>query len=71
MKPDERVFLSAIRNADDGVGPDETASRLGMAPKRAAYILSKWTDRGWYEYGVNVMHGWLTDEGREAADAAE
>lgn len=36
---------------------------LGIHHKRLAYILLKWADRGWYDYGVNVELGWLTPEG--------
>lgn len=27
--------------------------------KRACYILQKWVDKGWYDYGVSLDLGWL------------
>lgn len=32
--------------------------------KRAEYILSKWCDRGYYDFGVALDLGWI-DESRE------
>jgi hypothetical protein len=31
--------------------------------KQAWATLEKWTDKGWYEYGVTLDLGWLTPEG--------
>lgn len=28
--------------------------------KRANYILIKWCDKGWYDYGVSMDLGWIT-----------
>lgn len=39
------------------------ADECGMNDKRAAYILEKWSDKGWYDYGVSLRAGWLTTEG--------
>lgn len=36
---------------------------LKMNEKRADYIFEKWTSKGWYEYGVSSLAGWLTPEG--------
>jgi hypothetical protein len=69
MKPDERKLLDEIqkRSAHGSfVYVRRVVAELGMNEKRAAYICGKWTDRGWYNYGVNVLSGWLTDEGRSA-----
>lgn len=35
--------------------------------KRKIYLLEKWCDKGWYEYGVCVDLGWLTPKGPEKA----
>jgi len=40
-----------------------------MHYKRAWYLLQKWSDKGWYDYGVTLDLGWLTDKGKEAAKA--
>ncbi len=31
------------------------------APKQAARTLEKWCRKGWYDYGVALDMGWLTD----------
>lgn len=36
-----------------------------MNYKRAWYLLDKWSGKGWYDYGVNVDLGWITDKGYE------
>lgn len=28
-------------------------------------ILDKWSDWGWWDYGVSIRGGWLTEVGRE------
>jgi hypothetical protein len=38
----------------------------GMHIKRLCAVLSKWEGKGWWEYGVSVRAGWLTDQGRAA-----
>lgn len=35
--------------------------RLLMPEKRFYYILGKWADRGWWEYGVSLRGGWFTE----------
>lgn len=42
----------------------DVARDIGMAPKRLCYILSKWCDRGLWDFGVNILHGWFTDDVR-------
>lgn len=69
MKEDERRLLEEMqRRARSGqpCSAREVVRELGINEKRAAYILWKWTDRGWYNYGVNVMSGWLEREGMNA-----
>ena len=44
---------------------------LDISEKRAAYILSKWERRGWWEYGCNILAGWFTDAGHSANLASE
>ena len=38
-----------------------------MHYKRAWYLLEKWCSKGWYEYGVTLDLGWLTDTGKMKA----
>ena len=72
MKPDEKALLLALYEADqkDPERPIYVRAWLPTQPinkKRACYLLEKWTSKGWYDYGVNLMAGWLTPDGREAA----
>lgn len=68
MKDDERELLESLqkRTAEDPNQPyvRQLVADLGMNEKRAAYICEKWATKGWYDYGVNVLAGWLTDEGK-------
>jgi hypothetical protein len=58
MKPDEQKLMDEMKAHPKEV-PLDIVHRLGMNEKRAAYILGKWWHQGIYEYGVNVMFGWL------------
>jgi hypothetical protein len=66
MKTDEKKLLEMLqkRTAEDPNQPyvRQLVIDLGMNEKRAAYILEKWTNKDWYNYGVNVLAGWLTEE---------
>jgi hypothetical protein len=66
VKPDEAALLKAVAAMPGGacvrdVIPDD------MPDRRAVYLLRKWAGKGWYDYGVSVDLGWLTEKGREAA----
>ena len=67
MKPDELRLLRELQRRSAGgqhVYVRALVDELGIHPKRGAYILDKWTGKGWYDYGVSVMAGWLTEKGR-------
>lgn len=72
MKPDERDFLRMVAALGryefvrDLINRDD----FPMHHKRAWYLLRKWTERGWYAYGVSLDLGWLTEAGRTAANDA-
>ena len=72
MKSDEKELLeylkanTSMEDSDSFPYVREVVGNLGMAPKRAAYICEKWTNKGWYDYGVNVLAGWLTPGGMAA-----
>lgn len=34
-----------------------------IAPKQWYYYLTKWSDKGWFDYGVSARTGWFTPEG--------
>ena len=69
MKLDEQLLLAELAR----LGwprenyATEVAASLGINAKRAEYILGKWADRRWWEYGVSLRTGWLTDAGIAAA----
>jgi len=52
---------------EEGITARELIETLGfpMAPKRAWYLLEKWTGSGWYNYGVSVDMGWMEREAFE------
>ena len=39
--------------------------KMEINHKRAAYLLEKFSNKGWYDYGVSLDKGWLTEEGLE------
>lgn len=71
-KPDEIAFYAALRRR--GVCPGalailEELGKLGMTEKRACGLLEKWTERGWWEYGVTFDGGWFTATAPEELSA--
>ncbi len=70
MKPDEIALLLAIATADcprNGATVRDVVSDLRLHPKRARYLLEKWTRKGYYNYGVSLDMGWLTANGKRVA----
>lgn len=61
-----RIFNISYR---DTVSPRDLIRRetFDMNYKRAWYLLDKWSRKGWYEYGVTLDLGWLTNEGKKKA----
>jgi hypothetical protein len=33
--------------------------------KREYYLLSKWSGKGYWDYGVSLRSGWVTDDGKK------
>ncbi len=73
VKPDEirmmRRMLEMERDFRGGsVVEQDCLSEAEWAElsSRWAYVLDKWTRKGWWEYGVSLRTGWLTDAGYEA-----
>jgi hypothetical protein len=62
----ERLLLLAIYHKDDGVFVREIAHQAGNF-KQNCYFLQKWEGKGWYEYGVSLDLGWLTEAGKQEA----
>ncbi len=69
MKADERQFLERLQELSRGDRPPmprQVAHELGIHEKRAHRICEKWDRKGWLDYGVAPLAGWLTDEGMQA-----
>jgi len=65
MKDDEKALLKAFSNSNDEYPRiRDIAAHLGMPQKRLYYIVCKWADKGFYDWGTWSDLGWLTDEGK-------
>lgn len=60
MKENERRLLLALYS---GKKPYEAPGNV----KQNAYYCTKWTTKGWYNWGTNVLCGWLEPRGKEVA----
>jgi hypothetical protein len=67
MKHDEKKLLWLIAN---GWKARDAVPYLEIPQNRARYLLEdKWCARkGWWDYGVSYIGGWLTKEGQAAAE---
>ncbi len=78
MKEDEKKFLEIMQKEGWIFGaldkPDKNDARVmprriierestWLNEKRALYLLKKWEEKGWYEYGTVIDGGWLTEKG--------
>lgn len=69
MKEDEKRLLKALANSKEefpalrDIGPI-----LGIHPKRVNYLACKWSEKGFYDWGVCADLGWLTDQGKKWAE---
>lgn len=61
-------FLLAVYLKPAGKMVREIIKENGWNWKRCAYLLEKWSSKGWYEYGVSVDLGWLETKGKEVAE---
>jgi hypothetical protein len=69
MKPLERIFFMACINeclyqSYGKYGMSiyyiiEIFQRLGFSEKQLVYYLKKWSNRGFYDYGVNICFGFF------------
>jgi len=74
MKDDEKQFLLQVAKASkskEHITPRHIINSEGfsMHHKRAWYLLGKWADKGWYDYGVTLDLGWMTREGYKVAES--
>lgn len=68
MKPDEQRLLAAVATMHPADNVRDVIVATGINRKRAHYLLEKWSNKGWYDYGVAVDLGWLEADGYRAAD---
>lgn len=59
-KPDEIEFMASILIWQGKI----PTTRWDVLTKRQYHLLGKWTSIGWWEFGVTLRAGWLTDVGR-------
>jgi len=67
MKNDEIQFLLTVFLNITTPREIINSNKFSMNYKRAEYLLTKWSTKGWYEYGVAIDLGWLTDDGKKEA----
>jgi len=72
MKDDEQRLMLLLHSLRDAPYEKryvrDLVQDLGIRNKRACWILTKWNKKRWYEWGVNILAGWLTPEGHEVAE---
>lgn len=64
-KPDELFLLNLIKNKGEKSVRDVITGQTLIPSKRCHYILSKWSSKGIYDYGVSLDLGWLVDRSNE------
>ena len=64
MKDQERIFFSLCYGLRDVYRPREVVNLLAdtIPHKRCWYYLEKWTNQGFYDYGVTLDLGWFHPE---------
>lgn len=71
MKPDERLLLDWLlrHRGEDAVtlgrGLGDQVVELGVSGKRFLYLVEKWEDRGFVEFGVSASRPWIPEGGAE------
>jgi hypothetical protein len=64
MKEDEKQFL-LLTYQNKKISPRDiiNGDLCDINHKRCWYLLAKWANKGWYDYGVTLDLGLLTDKG--------
>jgi hypothetical protein len=61
-RQDEIDLFAEIRKRNGrAMSALDGAVAIGMNEKRLHAILDKWVSKGWWNYGVTLRSGWLTD----------
>lgn len=64
LKDHERIFFALCYNLRDKLRPRDVVNLLAdtIPHKRCWYFLEKWTNLGFYSYGVTLDLGWFEPE---------
>ena len=64
MKDHERIFFALCYNLRSSFRPRDVVNLLAdtIPHKRCWYYLEKWSDLGFYNYGVTLDLGWFEPE---------
>ena len=69
MKPDKLKLASILLKTPPYTPPKISLLESSSIPrKRLESILYRWSDNGWYDYGLNIQYGWLSNDGRHILD---
>jgi len=76
MKDDEIQFLKIVYQRCNQIIDGQFVKRervrdviseIEIHHKRCWYLLKKWAEKDWYDYGITLDLGWLTPSGVEKA----
>jgi len=83
-RADEIAYYNALRKAADAYTNEDgrrgagswggrrvaicQAQELGIAEKRAFYLLTKWSGLGWIDYGTWAWGGWFCPDAPDHLD---
>lgn len=66
IKQDEKDFAINILLVDKNVASvRDIIAHSGINHKRAYYLLEKWSNKEYCDYGVKIDLGWLTEKGKK------
>jgi hypothetical protein len=66
MSPQERSIAQYVVSGATGSEAEAWWVAKGSPPRQLWAVLDRWAARGWWDYGVSIRGGWLTESGREA-----
>lgn len=65
MKPREVQLVKDLLRLTKGKSYVSTGIDIIATDKQLHYYIYKWTEKGWWDYGVSARTGWFTPEGIE------
>lgn len=67
VKKQDEIQLYTYLKSIDRISREAVYS-TGIHRERAAYILYKWAEQGFLEYGISPFVGWFTEESPDTLD---